>query len=464
VNAPSSTPAQKPSITLQPKDAYYYLPDSPAVAALTVTATSGDGGALTYQWYSGNTHGAAGTSIGGATSSSYTPLTSAGDTKFYYCVVTNTLSGNISTTKSGAVVIIMDNAAAYTGPAGTGTAADPFIVHDVTTLQRVAKGIGAWTGNWSRSASYKQVRHISLPTVSAGNSNWSKIGVDIMNPFSGSYDGGGYTINNLTMNMSSYSEIGMFVYISGSNAIVKNVGLVNCDIKGGPYVGGIVVYNIGIMENCYVTGNVSGSGSVGGVVGGNEGTIANCYATGNVSGGTGVGGVVGSNSSTMKNCYATGNVSGSSNYVGGVVGWNDDSGTVQNCYSTGNVSGIYVVGGVVGGNSTLGTAKYCIALNPNITTNSTNFGRVLYNGSSSTMTNNYGRSDMKKDEIATTWTSSANGKDGADITATEWNSASWWTGTANFNSTVWDISNGKLPTLKNMPGNPVQNPVVQPLP
>jgi hypothetical protein len=139
VNAPSSAPAQKPTITQQPKDAYYYLPDSPAVAALTVTATNTDGGALTYQWYSGNTHGAAGTSIGGATSSSYTPLASAGDTKFYYCVVTNTLSGNTSTTKSGAVVVIMDNAAAYTGAAGTGTAADPFIVHDVTTLERVAK-------------------------------------------------------------------------------------------------------------------------------------------------------------------------------------------------------------------------------------------------------------------------------------------------------------------------------------
>jgi hypothetical protein len=398
-------------------------------------------------------------------------------------------------------------------------------------LERVGKGTGAWTGDWSLSDSYKQVKHISLSPISAGNSNWTAIGTNTSS-FTGSYDGGGYTISNLTINKPSDDFQGLFGYISGSSAIVKNFGLVNCDIKGKDYVGGVVGYNNtgSTVENCYATGNVSGSGygndsngcvggvvgrnngaavkycaagteagsgDVGGVVGGNnegtvencyatgnvsssgsfvggvvgwnnKGTVKNCYATGNVTGSSYVGGVVGSNyyGGTVENCYATGNVSGSSSYVGGVSGTNN--GTIENCYATGNVSGSGdFIGGVVGGNSNSGTTKNCIALNPNFTTNgmtTTYFGRVLYNYNGNTLTNNYGRSDMKKNEVATTWTSNANDKDGADITATEWNSATWWTGTATFDPTVWDISNGKLPTLKNMPGNPEQNPVVQPLP
>jgi hypothetical protein len=423
----------------------------------------------------------------------------------------------------------------------------------------VGKGTNAsWTGNWALSASYKQVKHISLPPASPGGSNWTTIGDGWGSSFSGSYDGGSYTISNLTINRPSNNYQGLFGYISGSGAIVKNVGLVNCNVSGDGNVGGVVGYNYqGTVENCYATGNVSGSGNgVGGVVGKSYGTVENCYATGNVSGsGNYVGGVVGySYQGMVKNCYATGNVSGSGD-VGGVVGENGETlymSTVQNCYATGNVSGSFSVGGVVGYNEGISTVencfatgnvsgsninvggvvglidsngsvkncfatgnvsgsgnsgydggvvgynsgtvencyatgnvsstssssnyfggvagyntkmvKYCIALNPNITTYSANFGRVLYYGGGSTMTNNYGRTDMKKNSAVTTWTSNANGQDGADITDTQWNSATWWTGTATFSSTVWDISNNKLPTLKNMPGNPVQNPVVQPLP
>jgi hypothetical protein len=371
------------------------------------------------------------------------------------------------------------------------------------------------------------VRHIRLPTVSAGSSNWTAIGAYPY--FTGSYDGGGYTISNLTINRPSNNYQGLFGNINNYPNAIKNVGIVNCDIKGKDCVGGVVGENYsGTVENCYATGNVSGSEGVGGVAGYNNGTVENCYATGNVSGSKGVGGVVGENGSTVKNCYATGNVTGnvsgsedvggvagynsgtvencyatgnvssSGSYVGGVVGLNyegtvkncyatgnvsssgsyvggvvgdNNRGTVENCYATGNVYGIgsssySYIGGVMGYNNynSNSTVKNCIALNPNITLTGSNIGRVLCNESSSNMTNNYGRADMKKNGAAVTWTNNTNGQDGADITATEWNNASWWTGTATFSMTDWDISNGKLPTLKNMPGNPEQNPVVQPLP
>jgi hypothetical protein len=93
----------------------------------------------------------------------------------------------------------------------------------------------------------------------------------------------------------------------------------------------------------------------------------------------------------------------------------------------------------------------CVALNPNITGIGTSsyFNRVMGYASS---TNNYGRSKMKRNGSSYTWTdNTANGRGGADTTSTDWEDASWWTGTAVFDPTVWDIVNGSLPTLRNMP-------------
>jgi uncharacterized protein YjdB len=441
--------------------------------------------------------------------------------------------------------------------AGAGTTADPFIVHDAETLQRVGKGTGAWTGDWSMSASYIQTANIDLSSVT----NWTPIGSS--SDFTGSYDGDGYTINNLTINNPTADRQGLFGSLSGSSTIVKNIGLVNCSITGKGSVGGVVgIQSYSTVQNCYVTGTVSGISGVGGVAGesstgtvqnshsmgtvsgtqqvggvvginGSGGTVENCYSTGNVSG-TGVngnvGGVAGSQSGgTVKNCYSTGAVSGGGGSVGGVVGssmlfslWGT-SGTVENCYSTGNVSGTSGVGGVLGGNTSSylrncystgdvsgttnvggvvggnsmiqdkgicrvencyatgnvsGTGDYvggvagsryyanvknCAALNPNISGTSSILGRVAGDGDVN-INNIYGREDMNKDGSAATWANNPSGdKDGADVTAADWSSESWWTGTAGFSASVWDfsgISATKGPSLSGMQGGP-QNPVIQ---
>ena len=106
----------------------------------------------------------------------------------------------------------------------------------------------------------------------------------------------------------------------------------------------------GTVQNLSVSGSVKGDDYVGGVVGYNdEGRVENCHNIGSVSGDRYVGGVVGDNRGTVKNCHNIGEVSGN-NYVGGVVGDND-GGRVENCYNTGSVSGNRYVGGVVGDNS-----------------------------------------------------------------------------------------------------------------
>lgn len=88
-----------PSISVQPKDDTYTVGDK--ATALSVSASVGDGGTMSYQWYSNTTDSnTGGKKIDGATSKSYTPDISAAGTTYYYCVVTNTLNGKTADTAS----------------------------------------------------------------------------------------------------------------------------------------------------------------------------------------------------------------------------------------------------------------------------------------------------------------------------------------------------------------------------
>jgi len=247
--------------------------------------------------------------------------------------------------------------------------------------------------------------------------------------------------------------------------------------------GGVVGFNEGgTVQYCYYTGDIVGSQSTGGVVGNSKGgTVKNCFATGKVfsngsifsppdpgdSRGSNAGGVVGyiNNGATVENCYFTGaEVKGTGLNVGGVAGRNE-SGRVAYCYAArSDVIGAQRTGGVVGWNDG-GTVERNVALGKNVKNGDTysNVGRVIGEGNG---TNNYGRSTgmtITYNNGGATYTTSnnANGKDGADIIAANWNSASWWTGTALFSTSVWDIANNKLPLLKDMPGNTAQNPEVE---
>ena len=189
--------------------------------------------------------------------------------------------------------------------------------------------------------------------------------------FTGTFDGQGYLIRNLTIT-GSRTYNGLFGY--ASDATIKNVGLEGGNIKVRRsdgrviYAGGIVgYYSYSSISNCYNTGDVSSSSSpydfsaagsyAGGIVGSSPfasasySSISNCYNTGNVSSSSSAdssyaGGIVGCSSSSssitssISNCYNTGDVSSSSYYpyAGGIVGSSLYSSSISNCYNTGNVS------------------------------------------------------------------------------------------------------------------------------
>ena len=179
------------------------------------------------------------------------------------------------------------------------------------------------------------------------------------NGFAGTFAGLGNTISNLTINLPSAHNVGLFGYSSGT---IRDVGTIGGSFSGYDYVGGLVGYNSGTVSNSHATVAVSsntsachcngGDGFAGGLVGYNSGTVSDSYATGAVNGWDSfIGGLVGRNQGgTISDSHATGAVSAGYAYAGGLVGTMYSGGTISNSYATGTVTSIADVGGLVGGN------------------------------------------------------------------------------------------------------------------
>ena len=341
--------------------------------------------------------------------------------------------------------------------AGTGTADNPWRVATEADLRAV--GTGSPSG-WTLAVHYKLTATKGIDLT--GKATWTVIGSTYIpwGSFSGSFDGNGHTITGLSCDPTSLepnnpTRSGMFFGIAAGGA-VKNLRLVNVNIKGSAQTGGVAATNDGTVENCFVSGSITSTNAAGGVVGDNEsgGTVQNCYSAGSVTGGSGTtGGVVGGNIGTVQNCYSTGSVTvtvvnGYSGSTGGVVGAN--SGTVQNCYSTGSVTGVSNAGGVVGYNDTGKTVQNCVALNTSVTITGTgsSIGRVMgvLGGQTAIVTNNHAKSDMPG-----TWGSkSLTNSNGADVTSATYSTQAFWQTTLGWNfTTIWEWDSvAHLPKLR----------------
>ncbi len=256
---------------------------------------------------------------------------------------------------------------------GSGTEEDPYQIETIEQLQVIGE-----------SEEHRDKHFILINDIDAGETaTWNEgkgfdpIGRLIINevnePFTGTFDGSGFTISNLTINRPDESYIGLFGY--ATRATIKNISLDHVQIEGDRFVGGLAGGASSELHEIQVTnavisgdrtiggvaGNISGtlSGSVfsgvlnvritaGGLVGLNSGIIQQSYANVEISGGSGVGGLVGYNelSPGIMQSFAMGQISGGS-AIGGLAGsiW---GGEINDSYSMVNVSGESAVGGLVG--------------------------------------------------------------------------------------------------------------------
>ena len=203
--------------------------------------------------------------------------------------------------------------------------------------------------------------------------NWTPIGTDYDNSYTGTFDGSGHTITGLTFTTND-EYAGLFGWLNRAgtvkNVVMEGVQITSHQIYGGS-IGGVVGSSWGTIENCSVSGSVSGTVYVGGVVGAQiGGSITGCSSSATVKGTVDVGGVAGqtNSSATLTACYATGNViieiNPKKNIAGGsLVGMNAGSSLLA-CYATGNVTstgsstGKVHIGGFLGNNYTTVTACY----------------------------------------------------------------------------------------------------------
>lgn len=154
-------------------------------------------------------------------------------------------------------------------------------------------------------------------------------------PYSGTFDGKGHTIKNLSIDRSAH-YVGLFGYVYGGT--IRNL-TVSGSVKGSEHTGGIAgAANGGTFENCANQCAVQG-GTTGEIIGfaTEEGTliVRDCYNVGSITTTTGnsVGGIIGqciNTSGTIRNCYNAGTVTGTAS-VGAIIG-NPGTNKIYNCY------------------------------------------------------------------------------------------------------------------------------------
>ncbi len=178
---------------------------------------------------------------------------------------------------------------------GSGTSDDPYMIYGSTDFTNFVSNVNNGT---TASASYKLGSDVSASGTDA-----------ITTAFTGSFDGGGYTISGLSHPL--------FNIVDGG--VVKNVMLKNVHINQSGNVGAITgeakgytrIYNCGILPN----------------------------------------------DNTFSNRVRHSSVASTDAYCGGLVGWLKDDSRVINCFSFANVNGGTTVAGIVGYNNFASTAK-----------------------------------------------------------------------------------------------------------
>ncbi len=239
------------------------------------------------------------------------------------------------TVKAFAVATNYNNSTVVTatlnpGMGGDGSAGDPYTIEDQSDVTNFINEVTTGDG---------PTKHYKV--ISTEPLNFS--GVNITQPFSGTFDGGLCVLTGLTHALFNTVDGGTV-----KNVILKNVGIQSGDSDGDAGAicnkaeGATIIYNCGILpttttfdDDGNITGftgsTVSGNRYVGGLVGflGGTSRVINCYSYANIMGGSVKAGIVGYNNYASKyndlktmvmNCMFYGDISTTSGSVYPIYG------------------------------------------------------------------------------------------------------------------------------------------------
>ena len=229
---------------------------------------------------------------------------------------------------------------------GSGTETDPYQISTAAGLKWFRDKVN----NAKNAANIEDTKICAELTkdIDLSGEEWTPIGIGnsfaLGTPsYSGTFDGKGHTIKNLSIDNSSARYVGLFGYVDG-----------------------------GTIRNLTVSGSVKGSGHTGGIAGGADGgTFENCANQCEVQGGT-TGGIIGYTPNMdhlliVRDCYNVGSITTTTgNSVGGIIGQCNWHETIRNCYNVGKVTGTASVGAIIG-NYGSGTISNCYYLEGSVT-------------------------------------------------------------------------------------------------
>ncbi|MHB1398845.1 MAG: GLUG motif-containing protein [Trichloromonadaceae bacterium] len=235
----------------------------------------------------------------------------------------------------------------------------------------------------------------------ASGEGWEPIG-DANAPFSGSFDGNGHSITNLSINRPDRDHVGLFGNAEG--AAFSNLNL-QVEVVGDYRVGGLVGnLEPGSISDVHVSGTATGTtNEVGGLAGrikftdiqSSSARVAVAGGSPTRGGGSDLGGLIGNvqNGSSIVDCAAYGSISDhsvSSLRTGGLLGTLWDS-NLERSFAAGDVVGRDNVGGLVGYNGRSSISNAFATGNVTPTANGiTNYGGLVGSSDSgSTITNTY---------------------------------------------------------------------------
>lgn len=210
---------------------------------------------------------------------------------------------------------------------GSGTVTDPYQISTAEGLKWFRDKV-----NNAKTPDETKICVELTEDIDLSGEEWSPIGIGQgvywgSLSYSGTFDGKGHTIKNLSIDNSSANFVGLFGYVLG-----------------------------GTIRNLTVSGSVKGSGHTGGIAGGADGgTFENCanlcvVQSDSTEGGT-TGGIIGFALNMdyvliVRDCYNVGSITG--RHAGGIIGqcsWHE---TISNCYNAGTVTGTANAGAIIG--------------------------------------------------------------------------------------------------------------------
>lgn len=229
-----------------------------------------------------------------------------------------------------------------------GSATKPYVITTTAGLDLLAQKVNA--GNSYSGKYFKLGANIEYDGT---ENNFTPIG-NSDHSFYDTFDGDGKSISGINISSSSdATHKGIFGYVSGVGT-VKNLVVSNCKIVAEQNIGAIVGKLKGTIENCHVGNDVTLSSGgayyayAGGIVGSCEGgTIKGCTCAATITGTNNcvLGGIVGATTtsvpSTLTDNIFTGTITGNlGDYIGAIVGKNDNGTLTNNLYTSTGFGGI----------------------------------------------------------------------------------------------------------------------------